>query len=69
MYCPPGYADTGDTPDGRWRDEPPAAGLMDLQRTSIPAQERYAKQVRGEFEDFFMNEGAVSWQEAHVSSV
>jgi len=67
LYCPPGYADQGDAANGTWRDEPPSGGLMDLQRTSIPAQERFAKKVREDFESYFNNEGAVQWQNSVIN--
>ena len=66
-YCPPGYADSHDEPNGQWRNEPQPAGLFDFERISVPAQERMSKNVRESFVDFFMNEGALSWQNSRIN--
>ncbi|CAB4001870.1 Hypothetical predicted protein [Paramuricea clavata] len=69
-YCPANYVDQenpcGTTP-GEWRNHDSSDGLIPIARTGSNNYSRTAKQVRDDFKDYFMNEGAVDWQWATVT--
>lgn len=67
LYVPPGYADS-DQHTGEWRLEGSTPNLISLQvEQSARAFSNNAKDVRTEFEEYFIGEGEVSWQLQHVS--
>ena len=69
-YYPANYVDQenscGLTP-GEWRNYDSSNGLIPIARTGSNNYSRTAKQVRDDFKDYFMNEGAVDWQWATVT--
>lgn len=67
MLCQKSYApqDMGDCRlpgPGSWRNDVASSGFIDLER--VPSRDRGqdAKNIRSEFEDYFMTTGAVQWQ-------
>lgn len=67
-YCPQGYGDellaNGTFSEGRWRSVDGAFGDMPVQGNG--PQDMSAVQVRNVLADYFINEGALEWQEASV---
>lgn len=67
LYVPPGYVD-GEQETGEWRLESQSPHLMPLQAAhSARPFSSNAKDVRTEFEEYFIGEGEVPWQLQHIS--
>ncbi|XP_070389473.1 uncharacterized protein [Dermacentor albipictus] len=69
-YCPPGYAavedDYGNIVPAQWRTEIQRRDLLDLEATPSRNYSASAAATRNMFAQYFMNEGAVTWQWAHT---
>ncbi|XP_070390950.1 uncharacterized protein [Dermacentor albipictus] len=69
-YCPPGYADVeddyGNIVPAQWRTEIQRRDLLDLEATPSRNYSASAAATRNMFAQYFMNEGAVTWQWAHT---
>lgn len=69
-YSPPGYADMeddyGNIVPAQWRNETQRSQLLDLEATPSRNYSAGAAETRKMFAQYFMNEGAVTWQWAHT---
>ena len=64
MYCPPGYVDYEDQPNGSWREEvSETSALRDIGKMGSNMYSNTAKQMRDNLANYFVSEaGRVPWQ-------
>ena len=65
-YCPPGYADENDEPNGAWRTNGDINGLINISHLSSNMHSRVSKEMRDQFAEYFANEGALLWQNERI---
>lgn len=60
LYAPPGFADNSEHVQGDWRQTGISPQMVGIQAgNEVRAFSNNAKEVRSEFEEYFMNEGEV----------
>lgn len=65
IYCPPGYADSGDEKNGAWRQE--QATLKSVGRMAANRAKQILYSMRDNLANYLVSTGEVPWQRAYVN--